>query len=63
MLALLTPDAIREIVALAPDAFLTSEAGAAPLTYKEAYVQYLTARLAAPQPFVEEAIRAHEALV
>ena len=36
---------------------------AAPFTYREAYVRYLLARLAAPEAFVEEAIRAHAALV
>lgn len=60
----LTPATVRDVVALVPDQFLTGEpAGAAPYTYKEAYFQYLQARLAAPQAFVEEAIRAHAALV
>jgi hypothetical protein len=60
----LTPEVVRDVVALAPDAFLApGPDAAAPFTYREAYVQYLLARLAAPEAFVEEAIRAHAALV
>jgi hypothetical protein len=59
-----TPQVVRDVVALAPDALLAAEPdAAAPLSYREAYVQYLLARLAAPETFVKEAIRAHAALV
>jgi hypothetical protein len=53
--ATLTPDVIRGIVAAVPDAWLADAGGAA---RREDYISLLTARLAAPRPFVEEAIRA-----
>jgi len=61
---MLTPELVAEIVARIPDAWLGDE----PLfpdiaAHREAYVTYLTERLAAPRAFVEEAIRAHAQLV
>jgi hypothetical protein len=53
-----TPGVIRDIVALVPDAWL----GEAPQARRAAYTGYLTARLVAPRPFLEEAIRARDAL-
>jgi hypothetical protein len=52
----LTPGAIRDIVEAVPEAWLAG--GLA----RDAYADYLTRRLAGPRPFVEEAIRAHDAL-
>jgi hypothetical protein len=59
MAARLTPDVLRGIVGLVPDAWLagdaaTAEAGAR----RQAYVEYLDRRLAPPRAFLEEAIRA-----
>jgi hypothetical protein len=50
MTARLTPAAIRGVVDLIPAAWLDIP--------REAYATFLTSRLAAPRPFVEEAIRA-----
>lgn len=59
MAALLTPEAIEEVVGHVPDLWLTGdpptgEAG----SIRDAYVTYLLARLEPPRPFMEEAIRA-----
>jgi hypothetical protein len=55
---------IRAIVAAIPDAWLGREAGfASHDAHREAYVAWLLNRLASPHAFVEEAIRAHAALV
>ncbi len=55
---------IREIVATIPLAWLDLEAGfASHDAHREAYVAWLQNRLASPRAFVEEAIRAHAALV
>jgi hypothetical protein len=51
----LTPDVIRGIVELVPDAWLGGEPAVA-------YTDYLIRRLAAPRRFVEEAIRARALL-
>jgi hypothetical protein len=53
--ATLTQDVIRGFVAAIPDAWLADAGGAA---RREDYISLLTARLAAPRPFVEEAVRA-----
>jgi hypothetical protein len=55
----LQPDAIRRIVAQVPEDWLEpSPLFADAQAQRDAYVAYLTARLQAPRPFVEEALRA-----
>ena len=60
----ITPDIIRGIVTLIPDAWLAVESPArdstsgGPAETREAYVEYLLSRLKAPHDFLEEAIRA-----
>jgi hypothetical protein len=50
---------LREVLALVPDAWLANDrAFASADARREAYVDYLRARLAAPRAFVEEALRA-----
>jgi hypothetical protein len=62
--ALVTPDAIRQIVALIPDAWLTETSiFDTPEDNRQAYVEYLLSRLAPPRAFTEEAIRARSLLV
>jgi hypothetical protein len=62
--ARVTPDAIRDAVALVPDAWLTIDSPfATRQDSRSAYVQHLTRRLQAPRPFLEEAVRAHSVLV
>lgn len=57
--ARITPEVIRNIVALVPDTWLASDTFfSSPGQYRDAYVEYLTRRLQAPQAFVEEALRA-----
>ncbi len=57
--ARLTPDLLRAIVQLIPEAWLGDEPGFADRAgQREAYVAYLTARLEAPRRFVEEAVNA-----
>jgi len=64
MIALITPALIREVVALVPDAWLASDkAYAGPALARDAYVQHLSRRLAAPRAFLEEAKRARAMLV
>ena len=59
----ITPQAIAEIVALIPDAWLDEpEVFADPAAHRQAYADYLTRRLAASHVFVEEAIRARSQL-
>jgi len=53
MASLLTPDIIEGIVGLIPESWL--EDGP---SHRAAYARYLVERLAAPRPFVEEALRA-----
>jgi hypothetical protein len=62
--ARITPELIREIVALVPDAWLAADspfpdAQAA----RDAYIRHLTRRLQAPRAFLEEAVRARSLLV
>jgi len=54
MAARLTPEAIRAVVGLVPDAWLDAD----PAAHRRAYAEYLAARLRQPRAFVEEAIRA-----
>ncbi len=55
--AALTPAVIAATVDLVPSALL----GADPAAERRRYVAYLTARLAGPHPFLEEALAAHGA--
>ena len=58
------PGVIANIVAQVPDVWLAANSPFADTNQaRAAYVQYLERRLVAPRPFVEEAIRAHNALV
>ena len=55
----LPPETLEAIVQLIPDAWLDDEPGfASKAAHRAAYLDYLQRRLAAPRPFVEEAIRA-----
>jgi hypothetical protein len=56
--ARLSPEIIRDAVALIPDVWLTGNAFGGPAAHREAYVEYLTRRLQPPQAFFEEALRA-----
>ena len=57
--ALLTPERLAAIVQLVPDAWLDDEPlFASKAAHRAAFLRYLQLRLAAPRPFVEEAIRA-----
>jgi hypothetical protein len=56
--ARLGPEILREVLALVPDAWLGGDCAAR----RAAYTGYLAARLAAPRPFIEEALRARRAL-
>ncbi len=58
---LLTPDRIRAIVDLVPDVWLADDD--APGPQRDAYIQFLTDRLATSERFVSEAQHAREALV
>ncbi len=61
---LVTMDAIRAIVALIPDSWLTETAiFDTPEKNRQAYVDYFEQRLALPHAFIEEAIRARSLLV
>jgi hypothetical protein len=50
--ARLTPEVLRDIVALVPDAWMEDP------SHRTAYTEYLSRRLAPPRAFVKEAIRA-----
>jgi hypothetical protein len=64
MSARFTPELIHSIVELVPDAWLaTDRAFATPAAARAAYVRHLTRRLQAARAFLEEARRAHAALV
>jgi hypothetical protein len=59
----MTPELIRDVVALVPDAWLASDrAFATPALVREAYVNHLTRRLQAPRAFLDEAKRARPVL-
>ena len=61
---LVTIDAIRQIVAQIPDAWLTETAVfETPEKNRQAYVDYFQLRLGMPHAFIEEAIRARSLLV
>lgn len=56
----ITPQLVEQIVAAIPDNWLRNEPTFAdPVAYREAYVNYLLSRIAAPRGFAEEAIHAH----
>jgi len=64
MAARITPALVQEVVALVPNAWLASDkAFASAELVREAYVQHLSRRLAAPRAFLEEAKRARSMLV
>jgi hypothetical protein len=59
----MTPELIRDVVALVPDAWLASDrAFTTPALVREAYVSHLTRRLQAPRAFLDEAKRARPVL-
>ncbi|MDF7812076.1 HipA family kinase [Hymenobacter sp. YC55] len=62
--AILTPERIRDIVALIPDEWLTGDSPFASVEeHRQAYVQFLETRLAASEIFVNAAQHARKALV
>jgi len=62
MSARLNENMFRDIVALIPDAWLRGDPSyATPAERRDAYVDYLVARMQAPRAFAEEANRAHRA--
>jgi len=62
--ARITPDVIRRILALVPDAWLAADSPfATAQAAREAYIQHLSRRLQAPRAFFEEALRARAQLV
>jgi hypothetical protein len=64
MMGRVTPALIQEVVALVPDSWLAGDkAFAEPALARDAYVQHLSRRLAAPRAFLEEAKRARAMLV
>jgi hypothetical protein len=58
----LTPERLQAIIDLVPESWLT-EPDQSPAEQREAYVQFLSARLAASELFVEEAQHARQALI
>lgn len=57
--AMLTPEAIRSVVDLVPDEWLVAGSPfRSAEEHRQAYLEYLTTRLAEPRAFVKEAIRA-----
>src|SRR5689334_16394071 len=59
MTAAITTDVINEVVSLVPDDWLENDSHfKTTAEHRQAYVEYLTRRLEAPRPFVEEAMRA-----
>jgi hypothetical protein len=64
MLASITPDVIRNIVTLIPDALLRGDATfSSAAEYRDAYAEYLLRRLQAPHLFFQEVKRARALLV
>ncbi len=64
MTARITPQLIRDVVELVPEAWLAADrAFATPALARAAYVGYLSRRLQAPRAFLEEAKRARSILV
>ncbi|ACL26062.1 HipA family kinase [Chloroflexus aggregans] len=58
----ITPELLREIVELVPDEWLVDPRFPSVEAHREAYIEYLSLRLAAPRAFVQEAIDARERL-
>ena len=56
--ARLTPDLVRAVVDLIPDDWLDEPAFPTPAAHRDAYVAYLSDRLAAPRAFLETAVAA-----
>ena len=56
--ARLAPEVLQKVLALVPDAWLGDD----PAGRRAAYTRYLALRLAAPRPFLEEALGARSAL-
>lgn len=57
--ALITEEVIRSVVDLIPDDWMNENSPFSTIAdNRQAYVEYLTRRLVAPRPFVQEAIRA-----
>ena len=54
----LTPEVLRDIVGLVPDAWLAGDPAFGRAERRAAYIGYLSARLQAPRAFREEAVRA-----
>lgn len=64
MAAIITPELIRSVTDLIPEAWLCDDAAFSDIeTHRAAYAEYLMRRIAAPRAFVEEAVRARSALV
>jgi hypothetical protein len=64
MIARITPELIRSIIAAIPDSWLAGDKTfARPDEYRDAYTDYLLRRLQPPHAFVEEAIRARALLI
>jgi hypothetical protein len=64
LLARITPEVIRSIVALIPDALLRGDATfSSAAEYRAAYAEYLLRRLQPPHPFFQEVTRARSMLV
>ena len=64
MSARITPQVIRNVVALVPDNWLVADLPfATTQKARDAYVQHLSRRLQSPRAFLEEAIRARALLV
>ena len=62
--ARITPDLIRDVVALVPDTWLAADSPfATTQAARDAYIQHLSRRLQSPRAFVEEAVRARSVLV
>ena len=62
--ALITPEVIRDIVALIPDVWLNDTTSfPSPQETRQAYIDYLLKRIEPPHAFIEEAIRARSLLV
>ncbi|HEY3581106.1 MAG TPA: HipA family kinase [Pyrinomonadaceae bacterium] len=59
MTTAITPAVINQVVGLVPDGWLENDTHfKTTAEHRQAYVEYLTRRLEAPRPFVEEAMRA-----
>jgi len=61
--ARLTPELLRDVVALVPDAWLEEPGFSSPEERRAAYSTYLSTRLQPPRSFIEEALRARDQVV